>query len=77
MVRFVNQKFRYQALDKKMKLHKLDSKRFGFSPVKALYFSKNLTPTNQLLTWKQRVEEGFHDSQYVECLGCDKNKENC
>ena len=54
MVRFLNQTFRYQALDKKMKLHKLDSKRFGFSPVKALYFSKNLTPTNQLLTWKHR-----------------------
>ena len=54
MVRFGNQKFCYQALDKKMKLHKLDSKRLGFSPVKALYFSKNLTLTNQLPTWKRR-----------------------
>ena len=77
MVRFLNQTFRYQALDKKMKLHKLDKKRLGFSPVKALYFSKNLTPTNQLLTWKHRELKRASDSQYVECLGCDKNKENC
>ena len=37
-----------------MELHKLDSKRLGFNPVITLYFSKNLTPTNQLLTWKCR-----------------------
>ena len=37
-----------------MELHKLDSKRLGFKPVITLYFSKNLTPTNQLLTWKCR-----------------------
>ena len=35
-----------------MELHKLDSKRLGFNPVKTLYFSENLTPTNQLLAWK-------------------------
>ena len=54
IVRFVNRKFCYQALDKKMDLHKLDSRRLGFNPVKTLYFSENLTPTNQLLAWKCR-----------------------
>ena len=54
IVRFVNPKFCYQALDKKMDLHKLDSRRLGFNPVKTLYFSENLTPTNQLLAWKCR-----------------------
>ena len=37
-----------------MDLHKLDSRRLGFNPVKTLYFSENLTPTNQLLAWKGR-----------------------
>ena len=54
IVRFVNRKFCYQALDKKMDLHKLNSRRLGFNPVKALYFSENLNPTNQLLAWKRR-----------------------
>ena len=50
IVRFVNCRFCYQALDKKMELHKLESKRLGFNPVKT-YFSENFTPLNQLLTW--------------------------
>ena len=37
-----------------MELHKLDSKRLGFNPVKTLYFSKKLALTNQLLAWKCR-----------------------
>ena len=37
-----------------MNLHKLDSKRLGFNSVKTLYFSENLTPTNQVLAWKFR-----------------------
>ena len=69
IVRFVNRKFCYQALDKKMDLHKLDSRRLGFNPVKTLYFSENLTPTNQLLAWKCR--------ELKRASGCDKNKENC
>ena len=69
IVRFVNPKFCYQALDKKMDLHKLDSRRLGFNPVKTLYFSENLTPTNQLLAWKCR--------ELKRASGCDKNKENC
>ena len=52
--RFVNRKFCYQALDKKMDLHKLDSRRLGFNPVKTLYFSETLTSTNELLAWKCR-----------------------
>ena len=54
IVRFVNRKFCYQALDKKNESHKLDSKMMGFNPFKTLYFSKNLTPLNQLLAWKCR-----------------------
>ena len=54
IVRFVNPKFCYQALDKKMDLHKLDSRRLGFNPVKTLYFSETLTSTNELLAWKCR-----------------------
>ena len=54
IIRFANRKFCYQALDKKLELHKLDSRRLGFNPVKTLYFSENLTPTNQLLAWKCR-----------------------
>ena len=37
-----------------MDLHKLDRRTLGFNPVKTLYFSENLTPTNQLLAWKFR-----------------------
>ena len=37
-----------------MDLHKLDSKRLGFNPVKTLYFGENLTPLNQLLARKCR-----------------------
>ena len=37
-----------------MELHKLDSKRLGFKPVKIFYFSENLTPLKQLLAWKCR-----------------------
>ena len=37
-----------------MELHKLDSKRLDFNPVKTLYFSENLTSLNQLLAWKCR-----------------------
>ena len=54
IVRFVNRKFCYQDLDKKMELHKLNSKRVGFNPVKTLYFSENLTSLDQLLAWKCR-----------------------
>ena len=49
IVRFGNHKFCYQALDKKMQLYKLDSKRLGFNPVKISYFNENVTPLNQLL----------------------------
>ena len=40
-VRFVDRKFCYQVLDKKMELYELDSKRLRFNPVKTLYFSEN------------------------------------
>ena len=54
IVRFVKHNFCCQVLDKKMEFRKLDSKRLGFNSVKTLYFSKNLTTTNQLLAWKCR-----------------------
>ena len=78
IVQSVNRKFCYQALDKKMELHKLYSKRLGFNPVKTLYFSKNLTPLNQLLAWKCRELKRasmIHSTWSVR--GCDKNKEDC
>ena len=53
IIKFVNWKFCYQALDKRMDLHKLDSRRLGFNPIKT-YFSENLTPTNKSLAWKCR-----------------------
>ena len=40
-VRFVDRKFCYQVLDKKMELYELDSTRLRFNPVKTLYFSEN------------------------------------
>ena len=54
IVRFVNWKFCDQVLDKKIDFHKLESKRFGFNPVKTLYFSENLIPLNQWLASKCR-----------------------
>ena len=41
IVRFVDRKFCYQVLDKKMELHELDSKSLRFNAVKSLYFSEN------------------------------------
>ena len=41
--RFVNQKYFYQTLDKKLELNKLDSERLGFNPIKALYIKENFT----------------------------------
>ena len=35
IVRFINRKFCYQALEKKLDLHKLDSDRLGFNPDKS------------------------------------------
>ena len=64
IVRFVNRKFCYQALDKEMELHKLDSKRLDFNSIKTLHFTENFTPLSQLLAWK--CGEGLHDSQYME-----------
>ena len=76
--RFFNRKSCYQALDEKMDLRKLDSRRLGFNPVKTLYFSENLTPTNQLLAWKCR-ELKRASMIYSQCSawGCGKNEENC
>ena len=78
IIRFLNCKFCYQALDKKMELPKLGSKRLGFNPVKTLSFSEKLTPTNQLLAWKCR-ELKRASMIYRKCSawGCGKNKENC
>ena len=54
IVRFGNHKLCYQALDRKLEVYKLDSKKLGFNPVKILYFNEKLTPLNQLLAWKCR-----------------------
>ena len=54
IVRFVNRKFCYEALDKKFYLRKVDSIKLGFQAGAVLYFSENLTPYNQRLAWKCR-----------------------
>ena len=63
IVRFVNRKFCYQSLDKKMELYKLGSKKLGFNQVKhfilaKLDFTQSITGLGM-----QRVEEGLHGSQ--------------
>ena len=54
IVRFVNRKFCYEILDKKLNLRKVDSIKLGFQAGAVFYFSENLTPYNQLLPWKCR-----------------------
>ena len=54
IVRFVNRKFFYEILDKKLNLRKVDSTKLGFQAGAVFYFSENLTPYNQLLPWKCR-----------------------
>ena len=54
IVWFVNCKFCYEALDKKLNLRKVDSTKLGFQAGVVLYFSENLTPYNQCLIWKCR-----------------------
>ena len=54
IVQFVNRKFCYEALDKKLNLRKVDSTKLGFQADTVLYFSKNLTRCNQRLAWKCR-----------------------
>lgn len=47
IIKFVNHKFCYKALKKKLELDKLDRDKLGFNKVKKLYFSENWTPFNQ------------------------------
>ena len=52
IVRFINPKFCYEALDKKSNLRKVDNTKLSFQAGAALYFSENMTPYNQHLAWK-------------------------
>ena len=54
IVRFVNRKFCYEALDNKLNLRKVDMTKLGFQAGAILYFSENLTGYNQRLAWKCR-----------------------
>ena len=54
IVRFVNRKFCYEALDNKLNLRKVDMTKLGFQAGAILYFSENLTHYNQRLAWKCR-----------------------
>ena len=53
-----------------MELHKLDSKKLGFNPLKTLHFSENFDSTQSVTGLEMwRVEESLHNSQYMECPG--------
>ena len=54
IVRFVNRKHCYQALNRKMDLRIIDNSSRAFQPDVKLYLSENLTPYNQYLGWKCR-----------------------
>ena len=54
IVRLVNRKHCYQALNRKMDLRKIDNSSLAFHPDVKLYLSENLTPCNQYLGWKCR-----------------------
>ena len=54
IVRFVDRKFCYEALDNKLNLRKVDMTKLGFQAGAILYFSENLTHYNQRLAWKCR-----------------------
>ena len=49
IVRFVNRKHYYQALNRKMDLRNIGNSSLAFQPDVKLYLSKNLTPYNQYL----------------------------
>ena len=54
IVRLVNRKHCYQALNRKMDLRKIDNSSLAFHPDVKLYLSENLTPCNHYLGWKCR-----------------------
>ena len=49
IVRFVNRKHCYQALNRKMDLRIIDNSSLAFHPDVKLYLSENLTPYNKYL----------------------------
>ena len=57
IVRFVNRKFCYEALESKLNLRKVDSTKLGFQAGPVLYFSEKLTHYSQCLAWKCRELE--------------------
>ena len=54
IVRFVNRKFCYDALEKKANLKNINNNDLGFESRTKLFFSENLTPLNQKLAWMCR-----------------------
>ena len=55
IVRFVNQKFCKDVLEKKFDVNKrIDNSKFGFNVENKLFVCKNLTPYNQHLAWMCR-----------------------
>ena len=54
VVRFVNRKHCYQALNTKIDLRKIGNFSLAFHPDVKLYLSDNLIPYNQYLGWKCR-----------------------
>ena len=54
IVRFANHKFSKKALVAKFDLWKINNAGLQFYTSSVLYFSENLTPSNQYLAWKCR-----------------------
>ena len=73
IVRFVNQKFCNDALEKKKKLMSLNKTELGFKPDVALYISENLTPFNQRLAWQCRERKRAR-LMLLEFKGCCENQ---
>ena len=54
IIRFINRKFCFDALEKKANLKNVNNQDLGFETNTKLFFSENLTPLNQKLTWMCR-----------------------
>ena len=76
IVRFVNRKFCYEALEKKTDPKNVNNSDLGFESSAKLFICENLTPLNQQLTWMCRVLKCSGKIQLLELKGCCEIKKN-
>ena len=80
IVRLVNRKFCYEALERKGNLKNVNNHGLGFEPSTKLFISENLTPLNQQLAWMCRELKragrihGCWSSKGVVRLRCTMNE---